>query len=539
MLSCVAMAQDGAVCRRNAEQAREALQRSNRVLHAYLKRVDPVTGLLPRRGGENTWYVRDSGADLYPFLVMAAYFTDRGVYENEMQAILRNELLYSTRIGRLPDNVLPGGEGFEAKDANLDAIIFGSCEYAKDGLLPLTELLGHHGWYARMIGIADDLIANAPYVTRYGRIPSLSAEVNGEFLQVLSRLLFDTHDPRYLDQGVAITRFYFDEVIPKSNGLPAHMWDLKTGQPASERFVLSDHGNEIVAGLSEFVMYLKDTKHPGFGTYAQALATLVNVLLDTGLNDDGVWVSALSTKDRSVLDARHAHCWGYLFNGVYTAYLITGEQRFLDATKRAMKAVTEKPTYLDDPDGSGRNYKSNAYSDAIESAIVFANRMPDDTLFTVLDTCVARFLARQREDGIIEDWYGDGNYVRTALMYALMKSQGTWIEQWRTDVKLGAVRTGDGVFLTIGADDAWEGHLRFDIARHKAYFNLPVNYTRLNEWPEWFTVAMDRLYSVYVGESGPVVRTGAELVQGLAVRVPAGQSLELRVSPLAGPPYAK
>ncbi|NUM56328.1 MAG: hypothetical protein HUU46_22040 [Candidatus Hydrogenedentes bacterium] len=535
---CVLCAQDFAVCRRNAAQAQGALQRSNRVLHAYLKRIDPVTGLLPRRGGDNTWYVRDSAADLYPFLIMAAYYTDRAAYENEMQAILRNELLHSTRVGRLSDNVLPGGQGFEAKGVNLDNIMFGSCEYIKDGLLPLTELLGHHGWYARMIGMADDVIANAPYETPHGRVPSLSAEINGEFLQALSRLAFETHDPRYVGQGLAITRFYFEEVIPKSNGLPAHLWDLQTGQPASDRFVLSDHGNEIVAGLSEFVTYLKETKHTDYEKYSAALAALVNVLLDVGLNDDGVWVSALSVRDRSVLDARHAHCWGYLFNGVYTAYLITGEQRFLDATKRTMKAVADKPTYLDDPDGSGRKYGSNAYSDAIESAIVFLNRMPDDAQFAVLDTCVARFLARQREDGIIEDWYGDGNYVRTALMYALMKSQGTWIEPWRADVRLGAVRTGDAMFVAIDSDSPWEGKLRFDIRRHKAYFNLPVNYTRLNEWPEWFTVELDRLYTVQRGAE-TFIRSGAELAQGLPVSVSAGQPAEIHIAALPGPPYGK
>ena len=33
-------------------------------------------------------------------------------------------------------------------------------------------------------------------------------------------------------------------------------------------------------------------------------------------------------------------------------------------------------------------------------------------------------LAMQRPDGHIEDWYGEGNFNRTALLYALMKSQG-------------------------------------------------------------------------------------------------------------------
>jgi hypothetical protein len=521
---------------RHGAQAHEALVRSKHVLDAYLNRRDPVTGLLPRRAGDDTWYVGDSAADLYPFLVMAAYYTDRRAFEQDMQEILRQEILHSTRVGALSDNVLAGGAGFEHDTVDMDRLMFGSCEYVKDGLLPLVELLGHHGWYARMVRIVDDIIAHAPHDTPYGRLPSLSAEVNGELLQALARLAFHTHDRRYVATGLAITRFYFEEVIPKSNGLPAHMWNLQEGKPASERFVLSDHGNEIVAGLSEFVLYLKESAHPAYGPLARPLADLVHLLLDVGRNEDGMWYTSISTADHSPVDARHAHCWGYLYNGVYTAYLITGEARFRDETQRALKTATEKPWYLDDPEGSGRNYGSNAYSDALESAIVFINRFPDDGMAAVLDECVARFLARQRADGIIEDWYGDGNYVRTALMYALMKSQGAWVEPWRPDLRLGAARDGDETVFVLNADQPWQGRIRFDTPRHRAHFHLPVNYTRLNEWPEWFTVELDRLYRVRIGEQ-ETLRTGAELVQGFEVAVTSPEAVALRVVALPGPPY--
>ena len=98
---------------RNGLQAQEALVRSQRVTNAYLKLRDPVTGLLPRKEGTDTWYVRDSAADLYPFLVMCAFYTDRPVYDNEMHELLRNEIKWSTRVGHLSDNVLAGG-GFGA-----------------------------------------------------------------------------------------------------------------------------------------------------------------------------------------------------------------------------------------------------------------------------------------------------------------------------------------------------------------------------------------------------------------------------------------
>ena len=502
----------------NGEQAHEALARSRRVMEAWMARRDSVTGLLPRTGKVPAWFVRDSAADLFPFLAMAAYYTDRPRFETDMLEVFRQELQWSGRLGALSDNVKPGG-GFVDEEADLDRMIFGSCEYAKDGLLPLTELFGDGPWCARLRSIADSMIEHAPYETPYGRVPSLSAEVNGEFLQVLSRLAHRTRDETYTKQAVAIGDFYFKEVLPRSNGLPPHRWDLDKRRPAETRFNLSDHGNEILGGLSELVLFLKETEHPRYAEFKEPFTKLVDRVLKVGRNEDGVWYLAVSLEDGSVLDRRHAHCWGYLFNGVYTAYLITGEERFKEATLNALDAVFEKTTYLDDPAGSGRGYGSNAYSDALESAIVFLNRFPNPEREAILDTCVKRFLARQRDNGIIEDWYGDGNYVRTALTYALMKSQGAWLEPWRKDVRLGAVRDGDAVLLAVSADKPWRGRIRFDRPRHREHFNLPVNYPRLNEFPEWFTVEQDGLYSVRIGEGEPVVRSGAELVRGLAVEV--------------------
>lgn len=521
--------------RRNGAQAREALRRSHRVLRAYLERRDAVTGLLPRNGRDPSWQVKDSAADLYPFLVLAAWFTDRPAFENEMHEILRAEIQHSTRVGRLPDDVRAGG-GFLHPEVAMDRLIFGASEYAKDGLLPVTEWLGRSAWQARLTGIADDVIAHAPHRSAFGPVPSMSAEVNGEMLQVLTRLAFATGEERYARQALAIARFYFEEVLPKSNGLPPHLWDAAAGKPAADFFQFADHGNEIAGGLSEFVLFLDRRGHPLREPMAENLSRLIHLLLDVGLNEDGVWIMKVSCSGREVLDARHAHCWGYLFNSVHTAWLVTGEDRFLEAVKRALRSVTDKPSYLDDPEGSGRNYGSNAYSDAIESALVLLNRLPDERQFAVLDECVARFLGRQRADGIVEDWYGDGNYVRTALMYALMKSQGARVEEWRPDLGLGAVRDGPGVVLTLEAERPWSGKLCFDVPRHRLHFNLPVNYPRLNEFPEWFVVEPDALYEVNLGGVARIC-TGGQLAAGLPVRVEGEAPLTVRIAPLPGPPY--
>ena len=100
---------------------------------------------------------------------MAAYYTDRPRFETDMLEVFRQESAIGPGgLGALSDNVKPGG-GFVDEEADLDRMIFGSCEYAKDGLLPLTELFGDGPWCARLRSIADSMIEHAPYETPYGR----------------------------------------------------------------------------------------------------------------------------------------------------------------------------------------------------------------------------------------------------------------------------------------------------------------------------------------------------------------------------------
>jgi len=116
---------------------------------------------------------------------------------------------------------------------------------------------------------------------------------------------------------------------------------------------------------------------------------------------------------------------------------------------------------------------------------------------------------------VVEGWHGDGNFARTALMYALWKTQGAYVTPWRADLRLGAAVGDDGAtYWVLTADWPWHGTLHFDVPRHAEYLHLPSDYPRLNQFPEWFTVAED---DVFEGQTGDV--TGAALRGGLAVTV--------------------
>lgn len=528
---------------RNARQATRALSVSNRVMHGWLARRDPVSGLLPHRGRfqgsqpDPSWVVANTAADLYPFMVMAARLTEPAVYHGAMLEILRAETLRTTRVGRLSDDVKAGDGGFVRPTPDMDAIIFGSSEYMKDGLIPLTELFGDTPWYHRMEGIASDIVANAPYETRRGRLPAQTTEINGNMLQVLSRLYFKTGNQAYLDQVLAIADFYFLDMLPTTNDLPADRWDVATQKPLTTRFVLSDHGNEIVGGLSEAFVLARHARPDKAAQYEPAFIGMIDKLLAVGLTPDGVWHHDIDIATGKPIAGRHAHCWGYMFNGVYTAYMATGEPRFRDAVARALKTVTQKPTYLFDDHPPVAWWSADSYSDAIESALVLLNRLPQEGLAERIDAATTRMLDVVRPDGIVEDWHGDGNTIRTALMYAMWKSQGARLEPWNAQVHLGAVREGEGVVMSVTADADWHGLVRLDHPRHKDHLHLPMNYPRLNEWPEWFTVAQDRRYVVTVGAAAPVQRLGADLVQGIPVSIRRGETVVIAVADGGAAPY--
>jgi len=123
--------------------------------------------------------------------------------------------------------------------------------------------------------------------------------------------------------------------------------------------------------------------------------------------------------------------------------------------------------------------------------------------------------AMQRPDGHLEDWYGEGNFNRTSLLYAYMKSLGVRPARWEPGVRLGAALDGTRLVLSLTAPSP--RRIQFDYARHRRVMNLQQNLVRLNEFPEWFTVDENTLYRV--GRAGTTgdIRLGSELIAGVTL----------------------
>ena len=147
-----------------------------------------------------------------------------------------------------------------------------------------------------------------------------------------------------------------------------------------------------------------------------------------------------------------------------------------------------------------------------------------------MDAEIKTMWGRQQPDGVIEGWHGDGNFARTSLMYALWKTQGITVDPWRPDVRFGAVCENGNLQLFVSSDQPWEGRIIFDIPRHKAFLHLPLDYPRINQFPEWFTVTPERRYDVrQAGDFESLEKTGTELRAGFPANTKAGEPLLLSV----------
>ena len=510
----------------NAKLANEAFIRSDRLMMDWLSLADPISGLLPRTttNDRDIWNAKDCAADLYPFLVLTAWFTRPELYHGQMQEMLLSETALTARIGRLPDTYSFSKRGFAESKVDTAAIMFGGSEYVKDGLMPITELLGVTPWRARMIGIVDDLWRYAPVETPVGRIVSLDPEVNGDMLLVLSRLYWMTKDRRYLEYATRLGDYYL----------------LGTHHPTRDftTLRLRDHGNEVVSGLTELYATSLTMQPAKAAAYRAPLHEMLDRILAVGRNADGLFYNVVDPRAGTATDAHIADNFGYVLNGFYTMYQLDGTPEYREAVRKALGSL----------DGKYRGFNwedlgADGDADAIEGTLYLYNREPVASaanwmdyqirwMWSKQDSAHRPNLERYRGRGIVEGWYGDGNFNRTSLMYALWKTQGTSVHPWRPDVRYGAVRKGDEVMLTIEADSAWSGELRFDTPRHRENLGLPADWPRINSYPEWFTVGSARSYRVRdVATGRTTMVTGAALARGLSVEARAGRRLQLVVGP--------
>ena len=535
VLGCTAVAahrRDDAAARAraNAQQFGRAVHAADRVLRAWMRHADPKTLLLPDRPaqGRAEWIYtpHNSGADLYPYLILTAHLTDPDLYHGRFMEMLRNEVQYTTVQRSIPADLKlaahqPGRPSF-----------FGAAEYAKDGLIAVSEYLGRTPWFYRMVDMIADAMTDAPIGSRFGPLPAVDAETNGDYLQSLVRIASMTGDQRFLEWARRIGDAYVEEVLPGSGGVPGHTWDFGT-HTGTRRLRLRDHGNETIVGLVMLFALEQQLGSPRARSYRPVIAQMLDRVLQSA-NADGLLYNEVDVDTLQPIDPGLSDNWGYVYGAVYSYYLATGEPKYRDAVRHVLRNLPKYRRHVWEPrkDPALPLGSFDGYADAIESAIYLVSREPVPEALDWIDSEMDVMLRMQRPDGHIEDWYGEGNFNRTSLLYAYMKSQGVRPERWEQGVAAGAVR--DGERLVLHLDMPAPRRIRFDFARHRRVLNFEKNYVRLNEFPEWFAVDENHLYRLRRGREAARVWLGSELIAGVQLD-PGDWVLESA----GDPPYAK
>lgn len=496
---------------KNARLGAEGLYRCRRFVDGWLAYADPKTGLLPRGLGSgkwlhdvattDVWNGRDAGADNYPFMVLTASLIDRPMLEGRMSDILRTEIRLCTRIDRLMDNFRFSTGRFLTDSPVMEEMIFDNAEYVKDGLIPLTEWLGKSPWSDRAVALVEDIWKNASVETPFGKIPTLDFEVNGDLLQSCARLYWFTGERKFLDWAIRLGDYYL----------------LGDRHPTRNRkeLRLRDHGCEVVNGLTELYFALKHAQPQKAEAYREPIHAMFDRILEVARNEHGMLYNTFNPQtgehSREICDT-----WGYNYDGFYTVYLLDKTEAYRQAV---LKALENLPHYRNWP---WERESADGYADSIESAINLYRREPIAAAAGWIDSEIRVMWSKQQPSGIIEGWHGDGNFARTTILYVLMKSQGIHVEPWREDVRIGAVQDGNTLLISLSADRPWNGRILFDRPRHKVNFHLPLDYPRINQFPEWFVVEDAGIYRMENLSDGKIrEHKGTEMARGIEVSLPA------------------
>ncbi|MFN0164813.1 MAG: hypothetical protein ACKV22_00155 [Bryobacteraceae bacterium] len=516
--------------RKNGQQVDEIFARTNRMLHRWLSFAEPKTLLLPDRvpgvlfgrlDADPIYTPHNSGADNYPYLIATAFFTEPDLIEGRLLEMLRNEIRY-TNVGT---GAIPGNLNLRTYALGPPSF-FGAGEYSKDGAVPVTELMGRGPWYYRMADMMEDFRVRAPVRTRFGNLPDNGAELNGDVLQALARLIPMTGDNRLLRWAEQIGDAYVEEILPKSGYLPPLRWSWETGS-GDETIRLGDHGNETIVGLVLTLALEAERGLPRGESWRPVLRKTLDRVLESA-NSDGFFYRVVRASDLKPVNPSLTDCWGYIYGSIYAYYQVTGEEKYRDAVRRVLTNLAKYRDY----DWTRPVNTVDDLADSIEGAIYLAAYEPVPEALAWIEHSVPKMFPYQKEDGAIERWYGDGNWNRTLLLYALMKTQGCFLDRWRPGVELGSVREGDVLHVSVRAAQPWSGKVRFDYARHKRIVNYRKNYCRLNQWPEWFTVDENTLYEIRNPEGGGVdLRLGSELKQGYPLTIAGGATARRTIQP--------
>ncbi len=152
--------------------------------------------------------------------------------------------------------------------------------------------------------------------------------------------------------------------------------------------------------------------------------------------------------------------------------------------------------------------------EAVLSAIEKAGYKPGRDCFIALDSAASEF-------------YKDGQYILAREGVSLSTSEMVdYYVEWASSYPIISIE--DGM-----AEDDWDGVIKFDFSRSKVNMNLPLDYPRINQFPEWFVVSDDTEYRIeLIGDNRAEVLEGKILKSGFPMKIDKGRAYNLLVQAL-------
>ena len=128
----------------NGNLANEGFSRSLKFVEGWLSKTDSASGLIPTNftKSSDVWEPHNSGADNYPFMVLTTYLLDKDLFNGKMREMLETDKKLTSRVKSLPDIYSFSKKNFLSDELKMNQVIFGTSEFIKDGLIPLTEYIG-------------------------------------------------------------------------------------------------------------------------------------------------------------------------------------------------------------------------------------------------------------------------------------------------------------------------------------------------------------------------------------------------------------
>jgi hypothetical protein len=298
---------------------------------------------------------------------------------------------------------------------------------------------------------------------------------------------------------------------------------------------MSDHGNESFSGLIEWSVLETYTGNPDAAAHRVALRKMLDRTLQKGRDDNGIWLRVIDIPSGKVTQDGLSDNWGYLYQPFLTEAMLERSvpdgdparaSLYEDSVRQALRALPRYPFY---PWQQG---EMDGYADSIESAIYLLSRIPEPDAARWVDEQIAVLFGFQDSDGTVERNYLDGNFVRTSLLYSLSLTHGLLPDPWRPDLLLGAEVDGRCLEISAGADQAWDGTLRFDRSRYRENVGLPIDYPRLNEWPTGFVLDGAASWQILNRDANTTTTlTRDALEAGLPLHLEGGKPVSLRACP--------